>query len=94
MENEEINGTEVETQKFDQAVEEVKEHLNTAPSRDQVRQWIERDINTAIYALSAVAKFPDLLDKMADEMYEHAQKTPAQIMEEQSKRFAKDGGRK
>lgn len=67
------------------ATEKAKEHFRKPPTYSEVRQWIEHDINTAIYALSMVARHPKLLDTMAKEMYEEAQKTPEQKMAEREK---------
>lgn len=69
-------------QKFDQAVKEAKKMLRTPPTRDEVRRWLEHDIQSAIYSLSMISQFPALLDKMTEEMYKQAQLTADQKMAE------------
>lgn len=67
------------------AVNEAKEFLKKPPTLPEVRQWLAHDIDTAIYSLSCIKHFPELLDKMAHEMFEHANKSPQTVMDERSK---------
>lgn len=88
MKNEKVNGSKAQAEKilsekdYETAIGEVKQHLATPPTREQVRQWLVSDLQSAVYALSMISKAPDLLDKMADEMWEYAQKSPEQRMQE------------
>lgn len=40
------------------------------PTKDQVRLWVKQDINASSYFLSMLLRYPDLVDKIADEFYE------------------------
>lgn len=42
------------------------------PSKDTIRKWTENDLNSAIYFLSMVKRYPEILDKVADEIYQKA----------------------
>lgn len=42
------------------------------PTKDTIRKWTENDLNSAIYFLSMVKRYPDILDKVADEIYQKA----------------------
>lgn len=87
------NGSKVDAQRilqdknYEQAVQEVKEHLATAPTLDEVRRWVERDLSAAQYSIGAILRHPTLLDTIAKEMHENAQKSPAIIMQEQAERL-------
>lgn len=69
-------------EQIETAHQEVSTHLRKPPTREEVRQWLEHDINAAIYSLSAIKNFPALLDKMANEMYQEAMKTPGERLAE------------
>lgn len=70
---------------LEKAVSEAKDFLKKPPTIAEVRQWLGHDIDTAIYSLSCIKHFPELLDKMAKEMWEHANKHPQQVMAEKEK---------
>lgn len=40
------------------------------PSKDQVKEWLKRDIAAASYGLRVMLRYPDLLDKFSEEIYE------------------------
>lgn len=40
------------------------------PTKDQVKEWLKRDIAAASYGLRVMLRYPDLLDKFAEEIYE------------------------
>lgn len=40
------------------------------PSREMVREWIRKDLFAANYAIRLMLRYPDILDKMSDEIYE------------------------
>lgn len=77
----------IKEQKYEEAVNEVKQHLAEPPSLENVRLWVERDLNAAQYSIGAILRHPKLLDIIAEEMHAHAQKSPAQIMAEQAERM-------
>lgn len=39
------------------------------PSREDVHQWIKRDISAASYFLSMLLRYPDIMETMAGELY-------------------------
>lgn len=51
------------------------------PSRDVVREWVKKDLHAANYALALLLRYPDIVEKMADEIYERL------LIEESDKRM-------
>lgn len=39
------------------------------PTKDQVREWIKRDISASSYFLGMLLRYPDICEKLADELY-------------------------
>lgn len=81
------SGRKGNSQSYEKAVDEVKHELQTPPTREQVRVWVERDLSAASYSIGAILRHPKLLDLIAQEMFENAQKSPAQIMAEQAEKY-------
>lgn len=46
--------------------------LPAMPTREQVREWAKRDCTAAHYFLGMLIRYPDIIEKMADEIYEKA----------------------
>lgn len=69
-------GSATEAQKA-KATEEVKEHLKTPPTREEVALWTQRDIDSAIYFLNVIRRHPTIVKQIADELYDyHANGVP------------------
>lgn len=43
--------------------------LPKVPSREDVHQWIKRDISASSYFLSMLLRYPDIIESMAGELY-------------------------
>lgn len=39
------------------------------PTKDQVREWIKRDISASSYFLAMLLRYPDIVEALADELY-------------------------
>lgn len=42
------------------------------PTREQVREWTRADLNAAHYFLGMLRRYPELVDELADSLYEKA----------------------
>lgn len=42
------------------------------PTREQVREWSKRDLTACHYFLGMLIRYPDIIEKMADEIYQKA----------------------
>lgn len=42
------------------------------PSLQDVRKWIESDLVAAGYFLNMLRQYPEVLDKLAEELYKHS----------------------
>lgn len=40
------------------------------PSKEQVKEWVRRDITASSYFLSLVLRYPDIVESIADQLYE------------------------
>jgi len=40
------------------------------PTKEQVKEWLKRDIAAASYGLRVMLRYPDLLDKFSEEIYD------------------------
>lgn len=40
------------------------------PTKDQVKEWLKRDIAAASYGLRVMLRYPELLDKFAEEIFD------------------------
>lgn len=45
-----------------------------SPSKEMVIEWVKRDITAAHYFLGVVIRYPEVMDTMGAEIYDHAQK--------------------
>lgn len=43
--------------------------LPKVPSREDVHEWIKRDISAASYFLSMLLRYPDIMESIAGEIY-------------------------
>lgn len=43
------------------------------PSQDQVKEWVRRDITASSYFLSLLLRYPDIIENIADQLYERIQ---------------------
>lgn len=69
-----MTDAQIKEQQIQQGIDEAKAYFQEVPPLDQVRAWVENDINAAIYALSMIREFPEIMDKMAAAMHEFALK--------------------
>lgn len=42
------------------------------PTPEQVREWTKKDLIAAHYFLGMLQRYPEIIDKLADEIYAHA----------------------
>lgn len=49
-----------------------KRSKDEKPSREQVREWTKRDLLAASYFLNLLQRYPEIIDEMADLIYDHA----------------------
>jgi len=49
---------------------ETNEKKAQVPTKDQVKEWLKRDIAAASYGLRVMLRYPDLLDKFSEEVYD------------------------
>lgn len=40
------------------------------PTKEQVVAWVKRDAHAASYFLAMLVRYPDIVDKIADELYD------------------------
>lgn len=40
------------------------------PSQDQVKEWVRRDITASSYFLSLLLRYPDIIENIAEQLYE------------------------
>lgn len=40
------------------------------PNKDQVREWVRRDITASSYFLSLLLRYPDIVENIADQLYD------------------------
>lgn len=43
-------------------------------TREMVRDWVKRDVSAAHYFMGVLMRYPEVIDRMADEIFEHANK--------------------
>lgn len=48
--------------------------LPEPPTREQVRDWVKRDLSACHYFLGALLRYPDVIQELADGIYDHANK--------------------
>lgn len=41
-----------------------------APSQEQVKEWVRRDITASSYFLSLLLRYPDIVENIATQLYE------------------------
>lgn len=46
------------------------ERTKVVPSKEQVKEWIRRDMAAASYFLSMMLRYPDVIENLADQLYE------------------------
>lgn len=44
----------------------------TAPTVEMVKDWVKTDLKTAHYFLGLLLRYPEIVDRAAEEIYEHA----------------------
>lgn len=44
--------------------------VKDVPSKDVVREWMRKDIAAASYSLSLLMRYPDIIETMADQLYD------------------------
>lgn len=44
-----------------------------APTQEQVKEWVRRDITASSYFLSLLLRYPDIVENIADQLYERIQ---------------------
>lgn len=42
------------------------------PTREDVREWTKRDLLAASYFLNLLQRYPEIVEQMADMIYDHA----------------------
>lgn len=40
------------------------------PTKEQVRDWVKRDVSASSYFLSMMLRYPELLEELSDKLYE------------------------
>lgn len=75
----------MENQKVAENAKVVQDKNGEPPSREVVREWVKRDLHAAHYALRLLLRYPDIVERMADEMYERL------IIEEQDLKQDQEG---
>lgn len=45
------------------------------PSMEQIREWSKRDLEASHYFLGLILRYPEVVEKIANEIYQHAMKT-------------------
>lgn len=40
------------------------------PTQDQVKEWVRRDITASSYFLSLLLRYPDIVENIAEQLYE------------------------
>lgn len=50
-------------------VSDKKREIPAVPSKDDVHQWIQRDISAASYFLAMLLRYPDIMKNMAADLY-------------------------
>lgn len=40
------------------------------PTKEQVRDWVKRDVTASSYFLSMMLRYPELLEELSDKLYE------------------------
>lgn len=46
------------------------ERTKVVPTKEQVKEWIRRDMAAASYFLSMMLRYPEILENIADQLYE------------------------
>lgn len=44
-----------------------------APSQEQVKEWVRRDITASSYFLSLLLRYPDIVENIAEQLYDRIQ---------------------
>lgn len=47
---------------------------------EDVKRWSKHDLSSAIYFLSTLQRYPEIMDKVAEELYEHAKKVENPVL--------------